>query len=69
VQIKQEPGKPGPDNKIEVDARGKDASARTDNKVQGVAVTPQGMKTEKTTTMPVHRIDVDTLRMIAPTCP
>jgi hypothetical protein len=69
VQVKQEPGKPGPDNKVEVDARGKDASAKTDRPVEPGPNPPVGMKVEKKETRPVHRIDVETVRMIAATCP
>jgi hypothetical protein len=69
VQVKQEPGKPGPDNKVEVDARGKDASARTDRPVEPGPQPPPGVKVEEKKTLPVHRVEVATLRMIAPTCP
>lgn len=69
VQVRQEPGKAGPDNKVEVDARGKDASARTDRPVKPGPAPRQGTKTDETKTLPVHRIDVATVRMIAPTCP
>lgn len=69
VQVKQEPGKAGPDNKVEVDARGKDASAKTDRPVEPGPKPPQGMKTEVNKTLPVHRIDVATVKMIAATCP
>ena len=33
VRVQQEPGKPGPDNRTEVDARGKEATANTDRPV------------------------------------
>ena len=69
VQVKQEPGKSGPDNKVEVDARGKDASGKTDRPVEPGPAPRMGSKVEETKTMPVHRIDVDTVRMIAATCP
>jgi hypothetical protein len=69
VQVRQEPGKPGPDNKVEVDARGKDASAKTDRPVAAGAAPPTGAKVDEKKTLPVHRIDVDTVRMIAATCP
>jgi hypothetical protein len=69
VQIRQEPGKDGRDNKVEVDARGKDASGKTERPVEPGATPRPGTKTEEKRTMPVHRIDVDTVRMIAATCP
>jgi hypothetical protein len=69
VQVKQEPGKPGPDNKVEVDARGKSASGKTDRPVEPGPAPRLGMKTEEKTTLPVHRIKVATVKMIAPTCP
>ena len=69
VQVRQEPGKSGPDNKVEVDARGKDASAKTDRAVEPGAPVRTGTRVDEKKTMPVHRIDVDTVRMIAATCP
>ena len=69
VQVRQEPGRSGPDNKVEVDARGKDASAKTDQPVVAAAPPRMGPKVDEKKTMPVHRIDVDTVRMIAATCP
>ena len=69
VQVRKEPGKEGPDNKVEVDARGKDASGKTDRPVgTGPAAVP-GMKVEEKKSMPVHRIAVDTVKMVAATCP
>jgi hypothetical protein len=69
VQVKQQPGKEGPDNKVEVDARGKDASAKTDRPVEPGMAPPPGTKMEEKRTLPVHRVDVDTVRMVAATCP
>ena len=69
VQVKQEPGKSGPDNKIEVDARGKDASAKTDRPVATGASPLPGTKTEEKRTLPVHRIDVDTSAWSPPPAP
>lgn len=69
VQIEKHPGKPGPDNKVEVDARGKDASAKTDRPVEPGPTPAPGMKVEKKMTMPAHRVQVDTVRMISATCP
>jgi hypothetical protein len=69
VEIKKEPGKDGPDNKVEVDARGKDASAKTDRPVEPGDPPPPGVKVEKKKTLPVHRIKVDTVRMVSATCP
>jgi hypothetical protein len=69
VEVKKEPGKPGPDNKVEVDARGKDASARTDRPVEPGPAPAAGSKVEKKMVKPVHRIDVDTVTMVAATCP
>jgi hypothetical protein len=69
VQVKEQPGKPGPDNKVEVDARGKDASAKTDRPVEPGPTPVPGTKVEKKMTMPAHRVQVDTVRMIAATCP
>jgi hypothetical protein len=59
LQIKYEPGKA---DKVEIDARGKDASARTGQS------TP-GKKGETKTSVPIHRIAVETVKMVAETCP
>ena len=66
VRLKQEPGKPGPDNdtKIEVNARDKEATGKTDLPVGSAPIT----KSDKTTTLPVRRVKVDTVKMIAATC-
>jgi hypothetical protein len=69
VDVKQHPGKSGPDNKVEVDARGKSASAKTDRPVEPGPAPAPGTRTEEKKTLPVHRIDVDTVKMIATTCP
>ena len=65
VRVQQDPGKDGPDNKVEVAARDKDASGTTD---QPVVTGPTG-KTDTTQSLPVRRIKVDTVKMLAPTCP
>ena len=67
VRVKQEPGKPGPDNdnKIEVTARGKESTGKTDKPLgSGPAV-----KSDETQTLPVRRVKVDTVKMLAATCP
>jgi hypothetical protein len=69
VKVNQEPGKPGPDNKVEVYARGKNASGETDRPVEPGPPLRKGMKTDEKKTLPVHRIEVVTVRRIAPTCP
>lgn len=66
VQVKQEPGKAGPDNTVKVEARDKEASAKTDEPV--VAGPAAKVKTEETQTLPVRRVKVDTVKMLAPTC-
>jgi|CXWL01.1.fsa_nt_gi hypothetical protein len=65
VRVQQEPGKDGPDNKVEVTARDKDSGGKTD---QPVVTGPTG-KTDTTTTLPVRRIKVDTVKMLSTTCP
>jgi hypothetical protein len=65
LQIKNEPGRRGPDTKLEIDARGKDASAKTDEPVDAAP----GKKTEKKVSVPVHRIAVDSVKMVSATCP
>jgi len=67
VRIKQEPGKPGPDNKITVEARGKEASAKTETSVKA-GPAPVG-KSDETKTLPVRRVKVDTVKVLATTCP
>lgn len=68
VRIKQEPGKPGPDNdtKIEVNARGKEASGKTE---EPVGSGPDSLvKSDKTQTLPVRRVKVDTVKLVSATC-
>ena len=69
VEITKEPGKPGRDNKVEVEARGKDASARTDRPVEPGPAPAPGTKTEEKKTLPTYRVEVETVKMIASTCP
>lgn len=69
VQVTQEPGKPGRDNKVEVEARGKDASAKTNRPVEPGPGPALGSKTDEKKTLPTYRVEVDTVRMIAPVCP
>ena len=66
VRIQQDPGKAGPDNKVEVAARDKDSSGTTD---KPVVSGPGTGKTDTTQTLPVRRIKVDTVKLLANTCP
>ena len=66
VTLKQEPGKDGPDNSVKVEARDKESSGKTDEPVTTGPVSP--VKTEDTQNLPVRRIKVDTVKMLAPTC-
>ncbi len=65
--MKQEPGKDGPDNTVKIEAREKDATAKTDQPV--ASGPPAIVKTEETKTMPVRRIKVDSVKMVAKVCP
>ncbi len=66
VKVKQEPGKDGPDNTVKVEARAKEASGATD---QPVVTGPKStVKTEDTQNLPVRRVKVDAVKMLAPTC-
>jgi hypothetical protein len=67
IKVKQEPGKVGPDNTVKIEAREKDATAKTDQPV--VAGPPATVKTEATRALPVRRIKVDTVKMVANVCP
>ena len=69
VKVRQEPGKDGRDNKVEVEARGKDASAKTEKAVEPGPPVPAGTKVKETKTLPAYRIQVDTVRDIAANCP
>ena len=69
VKVRQEPGKDGRDNKVEVEARGKDASAKTEKPVEPGAPVPVGMKVKEKKVLPTYRIQVDTVRSIATNCP
>jgi len=66
LQVTQEPGKDGPDNTVKVEARDKESSARTDEPL----VTGPGSKAkiDDTQKLPVRRVKVDTVKMLAPTC-
>lgn len=66
VQVKQEPGKDGPDNTVKVEARDKESTAHTDQPV--VTGPVSGVKTDSTQNLPVRRVKVDTVKMLAPTC-
>lgn len=66
LRVKQEPGKPGPDNRIEVKARGKEVTAETDMSVTS-GPTP-AVKSDQTQALPVRRVKVDTVKMLAKTC-
>ena len=66
LKVKQEPGKEGPDNTLKVEARDKEATAKTDAPVTtGPAPT---VKTEEKKSLPVRRVKVDTVKMISATC-
>lgn len=67
IKTKQEPGKEGPDNTVKIEARDKDASAKTDQPV--TTGPPATSKTEETKTMPVRRIKVESVKMVAKVCP
>jgi hypothetical protein len=69
VKVRQEPGKDGRDNKVEVEARGKDASGKTERPVEPGPTPPVGMKVKEKKTLPAYRIQVDTVRDIAANCP
>jgi len=64
VRVKQEAGK---ETKVEVEARGKEAVAKTDKPVGSEP--PTLVKSDETRTLPARRIKVDTVKMIAPSCP
>jgi hypothetical protein len=67
VRVKQAPGKSGRDNKVEVEARGKDAIGDTEKPVKAETTFP--VKSDKTQGLPVRRVKVDSVKVIAPTCP
>ena len=60
LNVQRDPAK-SPDTSIEVKARGKEATALTDGDVVG-------SKTKDERTMPVHRIKVQSIRMVSETC-
>lgn len=67
IRVKQDPGKDGPDNKVEIEARQKDSKARTD---EPVVTGPETLtKTDETRAMPVRRIKVDKVNVLAKVCP
>lgn len=68
VKVKQEPEKPEPNTKIEIEARGKEAHGKTDTPA-AAGLPPAPTKTEETKTLPVRRVKVDTVKLLATTCP
>jgi hypothetical protein len=62
LEVKTNPAK-SPDTTIQVKARGKEAKARTEDETA-----LSDVKTKDERTMPVHRIKVRSVRMVAPTC-
>jgi hypothetical protein len=60
LNVQTDPAK-SPDTSIEVKARGKEATALTDGDVGT-------KKTKEERTMPVHRIKVQSIRMVSETC-
>ena len=67
VRVRQDPGREGRDNKVEVAARGKEATGKTERPVTDG---PQpASKTVETKVLPVRRIKVDTVKMVSATCP
>ena len=67
VRVRQEPGREGRDNKVDVAARGKEASGKTEKPV--TENPPVSGKSVETKVLPVRRVKVDTVKMIAATCP
>jgi hypothetical protein len=67
VRIKQRPGREGRDNKVEVSAKGREASAKTENPVQEGA--KANVRSDETTVLPTRRVKVDTVKMLSATCP
>lgn len=63
LEVKTNPAK-SPDTTIQVKARGKEAKARTEDETNVGSDT----RTKEERTMPVHRIKVRSVRMVAPTC-
>ena len=63
LEVKTDPAK-SPDTTIQVKARGKEAKARTEED----AAIGSDTKTKEERTLPVHRIKVRSVRMVAPTC-
>ena len=66
VEIEKEHGKR---NKVEVEARGKEAEAKTNRPVEPGDPPAPRMKVEKTKNLPVSRVKVDTVKMLSATCP
>jgi hypothetical protein len=69
VKVRQEPGRDGRDNKVEVEARGKDATGKTERAVEPGPPVAAGTKVKETKTLPTYRIQVDTVRDITASCP
>lgn len=68
IRIAQDPGRPGPDNdnKIAIEARGKESELSTDRPI-GLG-RPHLDKIEETQRLPVRRVKVDTIQVLPTTC-
>jgi hypothetical protein len=67
VRVRQDPGREGRDNKVEVAARGKEASGKTEQPChRRPAAHDQDGRNQG---LPVRRVKVETVKMIAATCP
>ena len=67
LRIKQEPGKDGRDNKVEVAAKGREATAKTEKPVTDGP--PATAKSDETKVLPARRVKVGTVKMVSATCP
>ena len=67
VRVRQDPGREGRDNKVEIAARGKEVSGKTERPVTDGA--QPTVKSVDTKVLPVRRIKVDTVKMVSATCP
>jgi hypothetical protein len=66
VEIEREGGKR---DKVEVEARGKEAEAETVRPAEPGAAPAPRVKVEKKKNLPVSRVKVDTVKVLSATCP
>jgi hypothetical protein len=69
IEVDKEPGDDDNDNEVEVESGGKQVELKTDHPVDNNATPPAGRKAETKRKVMVHRVKVESVRDLGPTCP